>query len=394
MKKTIFRFKVVSFRSIETPFQKKGYKNYYSVVDVKDLPDLEEWREINVRDPKLTGSVPRKITDSFHDNPELFVYMNRGVLLSVESITFDNKTSEVEITMANRDIHGLGDGGHTYTIIRNEAKNLKETTQYVKLEFVEGFSLEDIALIVEGRNTSNQVKDQSLMELTKKFEDLKHHLEKKYIDKISFSEFERDSSGEPKPVDIREIIALMTVLNKDLYTDGVQPVIAYTSKKACLDRFKQSPKSYEKLYPIINEILQLHDHIYDRFERIYTEASKNAGKSRGRFGGITGITKYDTVADGPILYFLNKQIIYNIPSAFIFPLLASFRAFIEEKDGVYVWGKGIRPLDLLDSDLAVRLVGFIIDEALKNQNPTKTGKSTLLWQTCYQNAELYYLKMK
>ena len=51
-------------------------------------------------------------------------------------------------------------------------------------------------------------------------------------------------------------------------------------------------------------------------------------------------------------------------------------------------------LDIIKSDLTIRLVGIINEEALKNQNPNKTGKSTLLWQTCYQNAELYYLNMK
>jgi hypothetical protein len=397
MRKQTFRVKVFSFRNIETPFHKKGYKNFYCIVDVKNLPDLKNWREINVRDPKLTGSVPRKISESFHENPEMFLFMNRGITLSVESAVFNNQTSEVLLTMSNKDNHGLLDGGHSYTIIEREAKNLPEDeTQYVKVEILEGFVLEDITNVVGARNTSNQVKDQSLMELSKKFEKLKTFLPKKLHEElISFSEYEVDKEGYPKPIDIREIIAILTCFNKDHFTDSSQPVIAYSSKKACLERFKQNPESYEKLYPIATEILQLHDHIYSSFESLYNAAAKQIrGKTQGSFGNLTGVTSHRESNDGPELFFINKLSNYTIPTPFIYPMLAAFRAFLEEKDGVYVWGKGVNPKELLNTDLAVRLVGIITEEALKNQNPNKTGKSALLWQSCYQNAELYYLKMK
>jgi hypothetical protein len=65
---TRFTFPVASFRHIETPFQKKGYKDFLAVVDISHLPDLSAWRKINVRDPKLTGAVPKAIRESVRDN--------------------------------------------------------------------------------------------------------------------------------------------------------------------------------------------------------------------------------------------------------------------------------------------------------------------------------------
>src|ERR1700757_4725159 len=101
MQLTKLSFSVVSFRNLEAPahIQKLGYRDYYAIVEVANLPDLSEWRKINVRDPKMTGSVPNKIRESIRDNQTLFTFLNRGIVLSVESVQFDNKTSRLTVTL-------------------------------------------------------------------------------------------------------------------------------------------------------------------------------------------------------------------------------------------------------------------------------------------------------
>src|SRR5437868_4734826 len=70
-----FSIPVFSHRHVETPFDKKpGFKNYLAIVEVSDLPDLTEWRRINVRDPKLSGSLTREMRESFLGNKEAFVF--------------------------------------------------------------------------------------------------------------------------------------------------------------------------------------------------------------------------------------------------------------------------------------------------------------------------------
>src|SRR2546423_1665542 len=116
MNKVTISFNVHSFRHLETPFKRQGHKDYYAIVNVNDLPDLSAWRKINVRDPKLTGKVPKAIRQGFKDQ-ELFTFMNRGIVLAVESVSFDQVTSILTITLSNPLLHGLLDGGHTYNIV-------------------------------------------------------------------------------------------------------------------------------------------------------------------------------------------------------------------------------------------------------------------------------------
>jgi hypothetical protein len=67
---------------------------------------------------------------------------------------------------------------------------------------------------------------------------------------------------------------------------------------------------------------------------------------------------------------------------------------LEEKNGRYEWGKRINPIKLLRDDLGVKLAATIGNFALEAQNPSKTGKSPLVWQACYQCAQVTYLLRK
>src|SRR3954447_20308312 len=103
-------FPAFSFRRIETPFDlKPGYRNYIAVVEVNQLPDLTDWRRLNVRDPKLRGTVPNAIRDSFLTNDETFVYLNRGLVLAVAAVEFDNAAGELTVTLRDPALHGLLD---------------------------------------------------------------------------------------------------------------------------------------------------------------------------------------------------------------------------------------------------------------------------------------------
>jgi len=83
---------------------------------------------------------------------------------------------------------------------------------------------------------------------------------------------------------------------------------------------------------------------------------------------------------------------YSIPTAFKFPILASLRSFLEEVNGRYVWGKGLQPLDDLESGLGEQLAEALISNALEIRNPTKMGKTNSVWDQCYSKAQIYYLR--
>lgn len=384
-------FPASSFRHLETPFQKQGYRDYFAVVEIKQLPDLSGWRKINVRDPKLTGAVPKAIRESVKDNPELFLFMNRGIVLSVESVSFDNKTSKLTLTMRDPNIHGLLDGGHTYNILLEERAGLEEP-QYVRLEILEGFKPEEIPSLVDARNTSNQVRDQSLMNLSGEFEKLKKAIAgRRYANLIAFKEHEVSEDGNPKPIDVREVIAILTVFDRDNFDDRLHPINAYRSKAACLQHFADNKVSYEKLYPLANDILELYDYIQLYLPELYNKVrAKRGDVAGGKFGRLTGVTTYDGKRRAQLL-FIGKECKYAVPAGFVYPILGAFRALLEKKSGRYIWGKDLDPYELLQGELGETLADTIGNFALDARNPSKTGKSPLVWQACYQAGQVAYL---
>lgn len=384
-----FSFPVHSFRHLETPFQKKGVRNYLAVIRVKDLPDLSDWRKLNVRDPKLTGAVPRRIREGL-SQPEMFLFMNRGLVIAVDSISFDNQSSQLIITMKDPEIHGLLDGGHSYKIIMDERDELN-FDQYVRVEFLEGFDHDEITAVVDARNTSNQVKDESLLNLEGAFDDLKEALkDEPFFGDIAFQEYEvYKNSSEAKPIDVREIIAILTAFDRDHFDDVSHPIISYSSKAQCLKHFRENKKSYKKIYPLTPELLRLFDAIQEKLPNLYNEARGQSGEvSGGKFGKLTGVVKRDTK-----LYYLRKTTNTLVPDGFIYPMLASFRALLVSSiNGQYKWDTKNNPIELLDTKLGIDLARTIGDYALQQQNPTKTGKFTPVWQSCYQAVEIHHLR--
>jgi AIPR protein len=391
MNPTIFTIPVVSFRNVETPFQKEGYREYFAVIDTRFLPDElgSEWMEINARTPKLTGAVPKAIRDGFHDEPDMFVFMNRGLVIAAEKVSFDNKESTVTITLTTPKLHGLLDGGHTYKIVKEENDALLDTPsapRYIRVEFLEGFDHDAITNIVGARNTSNQVKDQSLMNLEGQFKYLRLALkDTQYVDKIAFKENELDVDENPKPIDVREVIAILTAFEKQQFGDDSHPIIAYSSKKACLDHFRDSPEAYRKFGPLAQDMLALYDDIRDQLPRLYNDIG-------GKFGRLTGVTKYNGRKRQP-LYYIEGESEYGVPDGFVYPILGAFRALLEERaDGMYSWGKGLDPAELLRGELGHSLAAAIGRKALEDRNPSRTGKSVSVWSECYLLVQNAYLK--
>jgi AIPR protein len=387
MQLTKLSFSVVSFRNLETPshIHKQGYRDYFAIVELDELPDLSDWRKINVRDPKMSGAVPNKIRKSVHDNPDLFAFMNRGIVVSAESVHFDNKTNKLTLGLRDPILHGLLDGGHTYNILLEEREGL-ENHQFVRLEILEGFRSEDIPDLVDARNTSNQVRDQSLMNLSGEFDKLKKALSKSsYADLIAYKEYEVLPNGDPKPIDVRDIIAILTAFEREHFDDKTHPINAYRSKAACLTHFSQNTKSYQKVYPLATDILELYDLIQLNLPDLYNKVRG------GRFGHLTGVTSYKGKHKAH-LYFIDKDSKYGVPAGFTYPILGGFRALLEEKGGRYIWGKDLDPREMLANGLGETLADTIGNFALDARNPSKTGKSPLVWQACYQAARVAYLE--
>lgn len=97
---------------------KNGSKKYVCYVRLQDVPQkFEEWMGTNPRDQKLTTNVAKEIAKSIENGCKNFHEKNRGIVMSVNKFTYDNKTGKVKVIMTDPEIHGNIDGGHTLKII-------------------------------------------------------------------------------------------------------------------------------------------------------------------------------------------------------------------------------------------------------------------------------------
>lgn len=391
MSTTLIKLPVVSFRKIASPYDGDGRSAYVAVVSVKEIPgDLDQWRSLNPRDPNPNSGVAKKITQTLRDAPQLFFFRNRGITLMVDHVEFDQKLNSIMVELADQKLNGLLDGGHTYRVIRDFVENLseeelKDFDAFVKVEFLEGFNtLDDAVSIVEARNTSTQVKEQSLEELRQQYEDIKQVLQgRNYADRIAYKEVELADDGSRKDIDIKDILSYLMCLDVEDFNGNKHPIVAYSSRGAVVDHFKKNRDRMKKYIPLLPAILELHDRIYFDMPEIY---NKN---KEGKFGHLTGVTVVKNKNGTTELPFIGEESSYRIPSGFIYPILASLRNLVRCDMDKCSWKTDpIKFFNELKNDLVAR-VG---EQALEFRNPNKLGKDNATWGRCYDLVELETLK--
>jgi len=381
MRSTILSIPVFSVRRIETPYERRrGYRNYLAVVEARNLPDLTDWRDINVRGAKARGRVPKAIRKGFVDTADEFLFMNRGLVIAAEKLDFNEtaKDKSIHLTMRDSAVHGLLDGGHTYRIVKEEAAALDDddVPRYVRLEIITGFDRETISDVVEARNTSNQVRDESLANLRREFEPIKKVLEKEsYFDSIAWSEYEEFETGEPKPIDVRDIISYLIAFDTESYSSpATQPLIAYKDKRACLRHFQEHRRNLRKLYNLLPDILGLWDEIHVGWHSWYNQGRKEE-VARGRFPDLTGIIEATET-----LNFKGLEIDYRMPEAYKYPILSALRAAIKVNGGGSKWATD--PFRLLREN-GPQLTNVVGATIRATHNPNKVGKDVGTWSSCY-----------
>ncbi|MDO8522974.1 MAG: AIPR family protein [bacterium] len=401
-KATIIKFPVYSFRKQPTPADEKGKGKYYLVVNVADVPaELNEWRALNIRDPKELIRVPKEIRDSLRDKPSDFYFKNRGLLVLADEVRFDNKSNTVELQFSDPAMNGLADGGHSYRVIRNHVDGLseeerKEIDAFVTIECLEGFKTrEEVVPIIEARNNSTPVQEQSTLELLGSFDKIKAVLkDKSYAPRIFYKQYEEALGDTPKDIDIKEILSYLICFDAEGYNEKTHPIKAYSSRAAVVDYFKENNKKennfrLEKYISLLPEILELRDRIYLRLPVVYNKSKKGAdGEKGGKFGKLKGV---DKVERGPKeeLIFTNEESDFRIPSGFIYPILASFRNLVRVEKEKCVWKDD--PFKML-ADLEEDLITVVGEQALSLKNPNALGKDAATWRLCYAIVENVVLR--
>lgn len=385
-----FMLKAKSFKRMEDPITRNfGHIKNVCYVQANSIPkEILDWMETNPRQQNMDTTVAKAIKESLAEN-ENFHELNRGIVISADNVSYDNKTETVTMEFNDLTIHGDIDGGHTLRAIINASKRgTLEENRYVFFEIFTG--IESPVQLASTRNTSNQVDLKSIQELEKNFEIIKKVIKgTPFADRVSFKMYERDENNVKKTIDVREIIAILMMFFQNVYPcvtkqgtlNEVQPVQCYTGKEATLKKFidlgkEEREKTINNMSNIIPDIFE----VWDEIETNFGEYSRKAGKKYlGR-----KYARYEKDKKPYISLVSQKPMSYIVPRGLIYPIVGAFRAliYVDEETGEYQWLK--QPQMVLEK-LGSRLVSIVLDE--KTDSPEYIGKSSNLWNNLFK--ELY-----
>jgi hypothetical protein len=380
-------FKVQSFRKVPSPYlSSAGDENapqmYVALCDVTNLPTNFPM-ETNPREQNLKTGVAKAIQTSLVNRAASrnFYLLNRGILLSAESVVFDNSKGELTVTFADTEVHGNVDGGHTYQIIKENKERIDPGDQFVKIEILTG--VEDyFTNLAAARNTSVQVQNKSIAELEDRFEIIKSVLEKEptVFERVAYKQ---NADGE---IDITEILQILNLFNLDSYpnnqTENI-PIQSFSSKGKCTERYinlhikhgEKDGNPFVKMKPIILDIFKLYDQLEIKIANYYKEWT-----SSGRYGSVKSVT----TAKGEKKFsskFYKQEMDYSSPVAFLYSILGAFRALVVEEGDTYKWI--CNPFELLDK-VGPELVGTTIERhRTLGNSPNAVGKDSGNWKTLY-----------
>lgn len=390
-----FTMRAKEFKKMADPVNKEsGHVKYVCYIQTSSIPgELSDWMKTNPRDQKMTTDVAKTIQKSLGENSD-FHELNRGVVLSAESVEYDNKLEQVTMELVNGDIHGNIDGGHTLRAIfsAQEDGNLLDD-RYVFMEIFVGLSTP--VELAAARNTSVQVDLKSREELNKSFEILKEAMSGLPFENRIAYKMNQHYGADFKPIDVREIITILNMFNQNLYpvmseggTAGeAQPVQSYTGKEYSLKRFLDQGKdtreqTVQKMEKIIPDIFALWD-------KVEMELPAKAGQTRHRYGAKK-YSKYTGDVIGATML-SESDIRYLVPKGIMYPIVGAFRALVQVDTvtGEYSWKRD--PFEAWES-IGPKLVGIVLDE--KEDNPEYLGKSRNLWSNLFKEMLLYRMNIQ
>lgn len=350
----------------------------------------------NARRPNIRKHVYRKVDESLMNEnclPNTFHLKNIGISINagaVHKITDD----KYEVDLHDSDHHGVLNGGHTLDLISRRIQDGSiPPNQFVKVEVRTGIPNDWLAEIAGGLNTALQVEDMSLDDLKGAFDWIKHDLETEpYFGAIAWSENDR---GE---YDARDLVSLLTCFHIGLYPNdqSVHPVEAYEKKSKALDQFRQDFEDsdgaeFQKLRPILKDILTLHDTIQIEFAPVHV---KSGGKARS----LKIMDKKPE--DGKQVFsftFTDWQSKERLQTGALYPILAAFRWMVSEDDtsGNYYWRGGFENVLKRWKETAPDLVRKTYERSKElGGNSNAIGKSRTHWDTLHQTVAFRDLMAK
>jgi hypothetical protein len=171
-------------------------------------------------------------------------------------------------------------------------------------------------------NTSVQVQDMSLDNLRGLFGWLKKGIaEQPFASAIAWSE---NDEGD---YDARDLISLLYAFNVEQFpndSSGEHPVAAYEKKMLALKEFEDASKQFQRMAPIVTDILKLHDIIAKEGPEIW-----NAANPRGRADHLAWVDYRESRRRPHVFCFTGQKGDKRLFDGALYPMLAAYRWYVE-----------------------------------------------------------------
>jgi len=369
-----FHFRPTIARRIPDPNFKQVYdaERHVFVMPVRTLPP-ELPLDPNARRPNIRKRVYQDVKQSLlnkEGEPGTFHLKNKGITIVAQSI--NQKGDHEYVVTMKRGVHGIVDGGHTYTLIQENLSNPElPENQFVQVEIRIGVPDAWIPEIAGGLNTSVQVQDMSLDHLAGRFDWLKQELKAEpYSKEIAWSE---NDSGE---YDARDVLSLLAMFNILLFPNDKDehPVMAYEKKSLVLKAFEDKNGKFELMKPIIKDVLKFHDIVAKDARDLWNKFNG------GRGGGLAFMEKRER---GQFKFVFSGQTSqYRLMNGALYPLLAAFRWYVQQDpvNGTLKWRDGfpavLKAWNAVGGEL---LKATHLESNERGRNPNAIGKSRNHW---------------
>lgn len=347
----------------------------------------------NVRPPNANKAAYKAMVDTVESDPASFHIFNRGITYICERFNWDGR-GKLAVTIPLGSINdaeavgeaddrkfGIGDGGHTYAVVKETVARLDELSllehwvePFVRIHFIAGYKASDtpIEKVVEALNTSSQVKQVTLDDYANKFSELKEALTKNGFDVglVAFRE------NEDKDWTVEEIVQRLACFLKDRWATS-SPTSVYRSKGRALEMFTGGPgpevspvlPEFRKLFPVIRDIITFPEFIQAQF----SEGKAIPGKRLSNMRVTKPLMKPWT---RPGTHFVTE---HRLDMAALLPMAAAFRELLREEKGVYRWRYD--PHEVFTS-CAAALYGVLSQQLLKSKTSSQLGSDLEYWTNC------------
>lgn len=414
-------------------------------VDLITIADLDA----NPRQAKKS-MVTDDIEESLETEPDIFHFMTKGVLIGarrVETLERDR----YRITFEDPQLEGILDGGHNtfangrfivrtllddgeaiakkirrWDDLRTVWQDHRETIELRKKDLpdvripvevifpatgdgAEEYFQEKILRINAARNNNAQLTEETKTNKRGGYDEIKKNLDPQIEVDV---EWKANAGGRLKA---RDLIALslipLSVLPDDLPTAAIRknPTIIFSQKGQCVQLFDdlletdgvaESVKGdiVEITHPSIQSALKMMKDIPRLYDLVYARLPDAYNKVSSRFGGMSCVrlwngtdkhkeNKKKYLAKPASTKFYQKDVEYDYPDGFVYPIVYALSALMEFKDGELSWKTAPDAFIIANLEKVMRTYWTIIQG--QGYDPAKVGKATgayALVQTLFESA--------